>query len=63
MPSLTLQLQEGLAPDIVTFNVLMKAAGAAGLMGEVLRLYQGLQASPCPAFAMDGTLACAVVMR
>ena len=39
-----MRMQEGIPPDIVTYNSLLKAAGAAGLMPQVQRLYEVLQA-------------------
>jgi pentatricopeptide repeat protein len=40
-----LQNTTGVSPDTVTYNSLMKAAGAAGMMSEVRRLYEDLEAS------------------
>ncbi len=34
--------QEGIAPDVITYNSLLKAAAAGGLLGEARRLYSEL---------------------
>ncbi len=41
---LSMMQQAGLSPDIITINSLIKAAGAAGLMAEVVRLHASLRA-------------------
>lgn len=41
--------KEGIAPDVITYNSLLKAAAARGLLGEARRLYaELLQAGLAP---------------
>lgn len=41
--------QEGIAPDVITYNSLLKAAAARGLLGDARRLYaELLQAGLAP---------------